>query len=687
MTDAPITPNGTLAGRALSARAVALVGPQAGGKTTLAEAILKAAGAVQRSGSVQAGTSVGDASPEARARGCSTELNVASFAYGGDRYTLLDCPGSVDFVGDVDAALPAADIAIVVADPDPDKAQFLQPILRRLDALGMPRMIFVNKIDQAHARLRDLLAALETVSPQPLVARQIPIWQGEHVAGYVDLALERAYVYRQGEPSERVEIPAELAGREAEARFQMLERLADYDDALMEQLLSDMAPSNETVFADLAREMQARLITPVFLGSAFLGHGVRRLLKALRHETPEAEAAAERLGAGPGPCAYVMKVSHAGQAGKMAIARVFRGRIEDGAALAGIDGAHARIGGMSALLGATARKIDAAEGGDVAALGKLEGARAGLLMSTDGAGRLSAVPPPERPALYRLAVAPEDRKDDVRLSSALAKLLEEDGALKLVHDAEAGALCLAGQGEIHLRTTLERLRRRYNVATRTQPAHVPFRETIRKSITQRGRHKKQSGGHGQFGDVVVEISPAQRGAGVVFDERIAGGVVPRQWIPAVELGVRDACAKGPLGFPVTDVKVVLIDGSHHAVDSSEIAFRAAGRLAMAEGLAACQPLALEPIDQIVIMAPSSATSRVTAMIAGRRGQIVGFDARADGWVGWDRIDAFLPRAEAHDLIVELRALTQGLGSFAATPAHLAEVSGKLAEQLAARSPA
>jgi len=296
------------------------------------EALLYSAGAIERQGAVLAGTTVGDASPEARARGQSVEMSIASFAHDGDRYALIDLPGSTEFAGELDHTLAAVDLAIVVCDPDPDKAILLQPTLIELDRLGVPRLLFVNKMDTARGRLRDLLEALQAVSSVPLVARQIPIWENEKATGYVDLALERAYVYRAGKPSERVDIPRDVVDREHEARFAMLEKLADYDDALMEQLLSDQTPSVDAVFADLMRETQDMLIAPVFLGSAQADGGVNRLLKALRHDTPAPDAAQKRLGVS-GAGLFVFKTSHAGQAGKQSFVRAFGDAVADGADL------------------------------------------------------------------------------------------------------------------------------------------------------------------------------------------------------------------------------------------------------------------------------------------------------------------------------------------------------------------
>jgi elongation factor G len=665
-------------------RTIALVGPNGAGKTSLFEALLHASGATERQGMVGQAGCVGDASPEAKAAGQSVELNLAGFAFMGDRYALIDCPGSVEFRAEADHVLPAVDLAVVVVDPDPDKALQAQPWLRELERLGVPRAIFVNKIDQARGHVDELLKALAPVSGAPLVARQLPIWKDEHVAGFIDLALERAFVYRPGKPSEQQpSIPDDLRDEEAAARFHMLEQMADFDDALMEMLLADETPDQGTVFADIVAETRAAQIVPVFFGAASTRNGVTRLLKALRHDAPEPDAAAARLGL-DGPGAYVVKTSHAGQAGKMTWARVFGAALTDGAELVASGGEKNRVSGLFSVQGQATKKIASAEVGDVVALGKMETAHAGDLLVAGKVGAAAKVTPQPRFAVYELAIATKDRKDDVRLSGALQKLLEEDGGLTLHQDAALHEMRLAGQGESHLRTALERLKRRYQVDVATQTPATPYKETIRKSVSQRGRHKKQTGGHGQFGDVLLEIRPLARGEGFQFNDRITGGVVPKQWIPAVEQGVRDAMEKGPLGFPVVDVAVTLVDGSWHPVDSSEMAFRTAGRIGMSEGLAQASPILLEPVEKLVIHAPSASTARITSSISNRRGQILGFDAR-DGWPGWDSIEVYMPHDERQGFIMDLRSMTQGLGGFEAVFDHMVELTGRKAEEAAQRA--
>src|SRR4051812_8679168 len=332
------------AGETKGTRVIALVGPAGAGKTSLAEAMLFAAGATDRLGSTANGSSIGDSSPEARQRGGSTELNLYNFQYLGDQFAVIDCPGSIGFSADGARALAVADVAIVVVDPDPARAPLAAPALRALDELGVPHLIFVNRVDQAHGRVRDLLSALQPMSVSPLIARQIPIWDGEKVGGFVDLALERAFKYRAGQESERIEIPPELQEREIEARTHMLEQLADNDDELLEQLLMDEQPSREKVLHDLARETGESLGVSLLFGSAVSSWGVRRLLKALRHETPLPQTTANRLGVDD-PAMYVFKVLY-GSIGRLALSRVLGGRIGEGSDLKTEDGDHARVGSL-----------------------------------------------------------------------------------------------------------------------------------------------------------------------------------------------------------------------------------------------------------------------------------------------------------------------------------------------------
>jgi elongation factor G len=673
-------------------RCIALVGPFQSGKTTLLEAIMARTGAIRHAGSVDQGTSVGDASPEARNHKMGTGLTAATTTFIGESYTFIDCPGSVEFAHDMRAAIPAVDAAVVVCEADEKKLPQLQIILRELEDLGIPRFLFLNKIDRANKRIRETLATLQPASRIPLVLRQIPIWNGDLIAGFVDLALERAFVYREHKASEVVALEGGDLDREKEARFSMLEKLADHDDALMEQLLEDIAPPRDAVFDDLARELREGLICPVLLGSAIRENGVLRLMKALRHEAPDVTATAKRLGVSSqkDALAYVFKSLHLQHGGKLSLTRLIAGHLDDGATLQSSSGEHARISGILAVNGGHDSKRPSAEAGETVALGKLDTIKTGDTVASGKTAPKALASVEPTPPVLAMSLSAVDRKDDVKLGQALLRLTEEDQSLTIVQNPRTHDTVLWGQGEMHLRVALERLKDRFGVNVKSQPPSIGYMETIRKSITQRGRHKKQSGGHGQFGDVVLEVKPLPRGGGFQFDERVVGGAVPKNfggavpknYIGAVEEGVVDGLVRGPLGFPVIDVQVTLTDGSYHSVDSSDLAFRTAARIGVSEALPQCAPVLLEPIHVVEIVCPTEATAKINAILSGRRGQILGFDTR-EGWPGWDRVRAMMPEAEIGELIVELRSATAGAGSFTRAFDRMAEVTGRAADQIIA----
>jgi elongation factor G len=673
--------NGT---RVTGPRCVALVGPFQSGKTTLLEAILARTGAIGRQGTVDTGTTVGDASKEARDHRMSVELSVATTEFMGDSYTFIDCPGSVEFIHDMRAALPAVDAAVVVCEMDEKKIPQLQLILRELEDQKIPRFLFLNKLDKADLTIHDALALLQPASRSKLLLRQIPTFSGEIITGFVDLALERAFVYKEHAPSQVVPLEGDAADAGKTARFSMLETLADHDDELMEQLLADMQPPADKIFDDLAKELRDGLVCPVLMGSAARTNGVLRLLKALRHEAPNVEATAKRLGVkgGSEPVAYVIKTLHTAHGGKMSIARVLNGQVGDSTTFQTPEREAGRVAGVFKLLGQSHEKRSAAQLGETVALGKLDHANTGDTLTAGKQAHpalLRAVPVPP---VLAMAVGAKERKDDVKLGQSLHKLVEEDPSVSVVNNPEAHEVVLWGQGEMHLRVATERLNDRFSVPVVSRKPAVGYRETIKKPIVQRGRHKKQSGGHGQFGDVVLDIKPMPRGAGFTFIEEIKGGVVPRNYIPSVEEGIIDALKQGPLGFQVVDVTVKLIDGSYHAVDSSDMAFRTAGRIGIVEGLPQCGPVLLEPIHQVEIVCPSEATAKMNALMSGRRGQILGFDTR-EGWTGWDIVKVQMPESEIGDFIIEVRSATAGVGTFTFKFDHMAELTGRTADQIVA----
>jgi elongation factor G len=662
-------------------RVVALCGPYLSGKTSLLESILYATGAIGRRGSTRAGTSIGDGSAEARKRGMSTEINIASIDYLGDQWTFIDTPGSIELQHDALAALAVADAAVVVCEPSPERVIALTPLLKYIEDNLVPHLFFVNKIDSAEGRVRDMLAALQTVSTRKLVLRQVPIRRNtpngaEETMGYVDLVSERAYRYKSSGASDLIEMPAEILPRESEARREMLETLSEFDDTLLEQLIEDVAPEKSLIYRDLHDEFGAQKIAPVLLGAGDRENGVRRLLKALRHDTPFVEETAKRrdLPSNGAAMAECFKVLHQAHAGKLSVCRVWSGALAEGQSLGG-----QRIGSLFRPFGQRLDKVPEARAGEIVALAKMDVLSSGQAISGSGVNRVPDFPMAE-PPVFALALTAKNRNDEVKLSGALQKLVEEDPSLAYEQRAETHELLLKGQGEMHLRVAVEKLAGRYNIAVDTNQPRVAYRETIQAGATQHARYKRQTGGHGQFGDIKVEIRPLPRGSGFRFVDKIVGGVVPRNFIPAVEEGLRDYLKEGPLGQPVVDLEVTLIDGQYHSVDSSEMSFKMAARIAMTEAMPKCKPVLLEPILKVTVAAPNEATSRIQRLISGRRGQLLGYDART-GWTGWDEVSALMPEAEVADMIVEIRSVTQGVGTWHATFDHLQELVGRAADRI------
>src|SRR3954471_1126465 len=577
-------------------RVVALCGPYLSGKTSLLESLLFAMGAIGRRGSTRAGTSIGDGALEARKRSMGTEINIASVEYLGDHWTFLDAPGSIEFQHDSFAALAVCDVAVVVCEPSPERVAALAPLLKFIEDRHIPHLFFINKIDSAEARVRDMLAALQTVSTRKLVLRQVPIRRptsdgGEECIGYVDLVSERAYRYRTSGASDLIEMPAEILPRESEARREMLETLSEFDDALLEQLIEDVAPEKSLIYRDLHDEFGADKIAPVLIGAGDRENGVRRLLKTLRHDTPFVGETAKRrdLPSNGVAMAECFKVLHQAHTGKLSLCRVWSGALTEGQSLGG-----QRIGSLFRPFGQRLDKLGEAKAGEIVALAKIDTLSGGQSISAAGIMPVADFPPAD-PPVFAVALSAKNRNDEVKLSGALHKISEEDPSLAYEARSETHELLLRGQGEMHLKVAVEKLAGRYNVAVETVPPRVAYRETIQAGASQHARYKRQTGGHGQFADIKIEIRPLPRGSGFRFVDKIVGGVVPRNFIPAVEEGLRDYLKEGPLGQPVVDLEVTLFDGQYHAVDSSEMSFKMAARIAMSEAMPKCRPVLLEPI--------------------------------------------------------------------------------------------
>ena len=636
-------------------RCVAIVGQPAIGKSELAN----------RLASLENGATV-PAEP--------ADLRCVPFRYLGEDWTALDCPGSLEFAQVAIDAMLAADAAIVVVSPDPDQAVLAAPWIRMVERCQIPHMLFINRMDECDTSMRDTIAALQTYSKRPVILRQVPIRDGNAIIGAVDLVSERAWRYRGDEPSELIEIPEEVRQREAQGREQLLENLSDHDDWLLEEIIVERTPAVGAVYGICARILAENAAVPGFFGSATSGAGTRRLMKALRHEAPSAEVTRARLG-NPQSAAFMGRVRK--HIGKLIWLRNFSGDMTPGMQLGG-----GAIGGFVQPFGERPAVASSIESGGVVSAVKCDHLSASKLYSADGEMDLPEWHEALRPVWNRAIAARHDR-DDTKLSEALPKLVADDRSLHLMHDQESGQIVLGTQGGQHLKRTQRTLAEIFGVETEDKPVTGTYRETITQGAEVRFRHKKQSGGAGQFADVHLTVKPSPRGSGFAFTETIHGGSVPKNYIPAVHHGAEEAMARGPLGFPVVDVSVNLFDGKHHAVDSSDMAFRIAGRGGTTQGLKEAQPVLLEPIYLVKFEAPSSFTGALNPMISSLRGQILGFDRDAEV-EGWDQVRAMMPGDALASLINDLRSVTQGVGRFEAEFSVYQELYGRIADDAIAK---
>jgi elongation factor G len=604
------------------------------------------------------------------------ELSVAHTRFLGEEWTFIDTPGAPEFTQETRHALMVSDAAVVVCDASPERAAALAPLFTFLDARRIPHLLFLNVLEEEGSPVREVLEALQAVSSRPLVMREIPLREGGHLVGVVDLVSERAWGQgKEGKPA-LLSLPDSDKPQEETARRELIERLADLDDALLAQLLEDVIPPPRALYEQLERALREDRLVPVFLGSAEQGLGLERLLKGLRHEAPTVDETRERLGIPREMPLLVQsfKTQHQPHVGKLSMVRVWRGAFQEGDTLAG-----SRVGGVQRVQGTKQTPAGTAREGEVVTVSRVDGLRTGEL--ADAQGTLTPrdwplAPPP----VHQAAIVAEKRTDDVKLTSALARLVEEDPSLSVDQEADTQMLLLGGQGELHLRMALEHLRTRMRVPVVTRPLPIPYRETIRKTGSHHARFKRQSGGHGQFGDVVVDVKPLPHGQGFRFTSAVVGGAVPKQYIPAVEEGVKEGLRRGPLGFPVVDVEVTLTGGTYHSVDSSDQAFRTTGRLALVEILPKLEPVLLEPILHVEILVPNEAIPRAQRLVTSHRGQILGFDTHPE-IPGWEVLTAYVPQAEMQGFIVELRSASSGLGSFVTRHDHYAELVGKQAERV------
>ncbi len=655
-------------------RNIALVGPHHAGKTTLAEAILAHTGAIGRRGSIAEGTTVTDHEPEDTAHLQSTTVGFAHTTADEIDITLVDTPGFIDFFEETKQALAGVDAAVVVIDADPGRVIQTQAIVDYLETTRMPHLFVMNKMDRPGADFAQTLAALQGAYGRHVVAEQWPIGSAEHFAGYVDLATMQARRFDQsggGAVTEKdAEIPSEVRAGTTRAHGELLEAMADFDDHLMEELLEGVEPPLEEIERDLCAECSHDQVVPVLVASAVSGAGVAALVQAIEKwlpspaDRPQLDAEGREIAPDPSApvVARVIKTAINPQSGKLSVVRILSGTIKADATLTNIarNGEKARLGGLYRLQGKKQEALTEAGPGSIVALARLESVGTGDTLTSNGhkvlLPRLPVVAP-----VFAVAIKPKERIDEAKISQMLARIVDEDPALRLDRADVTHELLLLGSGEQHVAVAVERLGRKYKVEVETAPPTIPYQETISGGTEIHSRYKHQTGGHGQFGDVWLRFEPLGRGGGVTFDEKIVGGVVPRQFIPAVEKGVREALARGASGYPVTDIHVTLFDGQYHDVDSSEQSFKTAAGMGVREALPKCNPIVLEPIAHVEVVVPTTYTSTVIQQLTGKRGQILGMNPGERA--GFDVVEAYVPSVELARYITELRTATQGLGTY------------------------
>jgi elongation factor G len=627
-------------------RVFTVIGPSQSGKSTLVAAL---AGLEGGRGTTR--KFMGDAS-------------VTTFDFMGDAWAAFDLPGRTDSLAQAGAALAASDAAILCIPAEADAAVLSAPYLRILEASGVPTLLFVNKIDAATDRVADIAAALQSYSAHKIVLRQVPMRNGDQVVGAIDLISERAWEYHEGQRSSLVELPEEMEAREQEARADLLESLADFDDTLLEQIIEDQRPMTDEVYGVATRVLQQHDLVPALLGAAASGNGILRLMKSLRHEAPEVEALRARLDLPEDVLAAGCMADVLKHLGKTVLVRALAPGVAAGAPLGG-----GTIGSLTEIDAKT--QAPQLEPGALGLTIKSDHLSLGGFLTAEGRVALPEWARPHAPALRRLA-KPVHEKDEGRLSAAAARLAEIDPGLDVGQDEATGHLLLGLQGPQHLRLVTDKLAEDFGIEVECSEVPAPLRETIRRGCEKHYRHRKQSGGAGQFADVVIDLKPMPAEAGFLFEEVVKGGAVPRNYIPAVEAGARDALEAGPQGHPVVDVGVTLKDGKAHSVDSSDFAFRTAGKNAVKEALAEVGTVVLQPIAEVTIHVPTIFAGGLVQLVSGLKGQVLGFEGDPDA-PGWDIFRAMLPVLSEEELGRNLSAATRGTAWYEAQLDHYQEL--------------
>jgi elongation factor G len=670
-------------------RNVALVGHGGSGKTTLAEALLFSAGAIPRMGRVEDGSATCDTEPEELKRQLSASLTLASFGWHDHKINLLDCPGYADFFAEVEAALSVADLAVFVVSAVEGVEVQTELAWRLASERQLPRMVFVNKLDRERASFDRTLTQLQAVFGAGIAPLELPVGEESGFRGVLDLLSDRAITYETGKPVEGP-VPADLATTEKQVHESLVEGIVVGDDALMERYLEGEAIAFEELEKTLAKGVADANVFPVVCGSAVRSIGIDRLANficeigpAPTERPPVAVTAGDTVieiaaDAGGKPLAYVFKTV-GDQFGRVSMFKLLSGTIHtDDTLVNPRSHAEERMHQLFGLRGKEHLATDEIVAGDIAATWKLSDTATGDTLAPKGMPVVVEPVAATTPVLH-VAIRPKSKGDEDKLMTALHRLIDEDPALAVRRDDETHQTVLSGMGETHLAVVVERLKRKFGVEVETEEVQVAYRETITREAQAEGKYKKQTGGHGQFGVAVLRVEPLGRGEGFAFEDRVVGGAIPRQFIPAVEKGVVDAMVNGGhFGYPVVDVKVVCLDGKYHPVDSSEMSFRTAGSLAFRDACAQAGPVLLEPVSLLQVIVPTNLQGDVLGDLNSRRGRVQGTEQTDDGA---SAVRALVPTAELGRYAIDLRSITGGRGRFTVAHDHYDPVPAPLAEKL------
>jgi elongation factor G len=673
-------------------RNIAIIGHGGSGKTSLAEMMLFKTGVTMRLGRVEEGNTVMDFEPEDLKRRTSISSGFHQFPWKNHTISIIDTPGDQNFFTDTKMCIQAADGAVLVIDAiDGVKVQS-ELAWGFASDLNMPCIIFVNKMDRERADFaRTIKDTVSSLDPKP-IALQIPIGSEASFNGIVDLIKMKAYTYGENNKITEGDVPKDLLEEAQAQRGALVETIVEADDALMERYLEGESLNDEEIRSALKKGILARSIIPIFCGSATKNIGVDLLLNLVTDCMPSPINRGSRKGIHPkdhseierapdpnGPfSAFVFKTIADPFAGRLSIMRIVSGNLgSDGNFYNSKKEVRERFNQLLIIMGKEQKPIKGAGPGSIVAVAKLKETVTGDTLCDEDNKILYKCAEP-MPPIMTFAVQPKSQGDEDKIVSSLAKLLEEDQALKIERNAETKQTLLSGMGQVHIEATIEKLKRKFNVDVLLTTPKVPYRETIKKKIRVQGRHKKQTGGHGQFGDCWVQIEPLPRGEGFQFVDAVVGGAIPRTYIPAVEKGIREACVKGVLaGFPCVDFRATLDDGSYHAVDSSEMAFKIAGSLAFKKAAEQANPVLLEPIMKVTVTAPDEFMGDIMGDLNSRRGRVLGMDSAGKNQI----IKANVPMAEFLTYAPDLNSITGGRGMFTLEFSHFDEVPAQLTEKI------